>query len=54
MFIPLRDDNPLKSIRFQYVTLTLIAVNVARLHVRGDSGLDDGASSRVSRQCPAS
>lgn len=28
MFIPLHDDNPLRSIRLQYVTLALIAVNV--------------------------
>jgi membrane associated rhomboid family serine protease len=29
MFIPIRDDNTLKSIKFQYVTLLLIAINVA-------------------------
>ncbi len=28
MFIPLRDDNSLKSIPFQYVTVSLIVVNV--------------------------
>lgn len=28
MFIPLRDDNSLKSIPFQYVTVSLIALNV--------------------------
>jgi rhomboid family protein len=28
LFIPVHDDNPLKSIPFQYVTLTLIAINV--------------------------
>jgi membrane associated rhomboid family serine protease len=28
LFIPLRDDNSLKSIPFQYVTVSLIAVNV--------------------------
>ncbi len=28
MFIPVHDDNPLKSIPFQYVTVTLIAINV--------------------------
>lgn len=28
MFVPIGDDNPLKRIRFQYVTVTLIAVNV--------------------------
>lgn len=29
MFVPLHDTNPLKSIRFQYVTVALIALNVA-------------------------
>lgn len=29
MFIPVHDENPLKSIPFQYVTVGLIAVNVA-------------------------
>lgn len=29
MFIPLYDDNTLKSIKFQWVTLVLIAINVA-------------------------
>jgi len=28
VFIPVHDDNPLKSIPFQYVTLTIIAINV--------------------------
>jgi len=28
VFVPLHDANPLKSIRFQYVTVTLIALNV--------------------------
>ena len=28
LFIPVHDDNPLKSIPFQYVTVTLIAINV--------------------------
>ncbi|MEQ1718747.1 MAG: rhomboid family intramembrane serine protease [Hyphomicrobium sp.] len=28
MFVPIGDDNPLKSIRFQYVTLALIVANV--------------------------
>lgn len=28
MFVPIRDDNALKSIRFQYVTIALIAINV--------------------------
>ena len=29
MFIPLHDDNPLKNIRFQYVTVAFIAACVA-------------------------
>lgn len=29
MFIPLSDDNPLESIQFQFVTVALIAINVA-------------------------
>lgn len=29
MFVPLHDTNPLKKIRFQYVTVALIALNVA-------------------------
>ncbi len=28
MFVPLGDNNPLKAIRFQYVTVTLIAINI--------------------------
>ena len=34
LFIPVHDDNPLKSIPFQYVTLVLIAVNVALFLVK--------------------
>ena len=29
MFVPVYDDNPLRGIRFQYVTVALIALNVA-------------------------
>lgn len=29
MFVPIRDENPLKAIQFQYVTMVLIALNVA-------------------------
>ena len=29
MFVPIRDENPLRSIRLQYVTIGLIALNVA-------------------------
>ncbi|MGZ5920083.1 MAG: rhomboid family intramembrane serine protease [Hyphomicrobium sp.] len=42
MFIPLRDDNALKSIRYQYVTISLIAINVL-VYIFEVSGLDDGA-----------
>ena len=28
VFIPLSDDNPLRSIRFQWMTVSLIAINV--------------------------
>jgi len=38
MFIPLQDDNPLVSIRFQFVTVTLILINVA-VFVLFQSGL---------------
>ena len=39
VFIPLSDDNPLRSIRFQWVTVGLIAANVARLHAGRSRGL---------------
>jgi membrane associated rhomboid family serine protease len=42
VFIPLRDDNALKSIRYQYVTISLIAVNVL-VYIFEVSGLDEGA-----------
>ena len=42
MFIPLRDDSALKSIRYQYVTISLIAVNVL-VYIFEVSGLDEGA-----------
>jgi membrane associated rhomboid family serine protease len=42
VFIPLRDDNALKSIPFQYVTISLIAVNVL-VYLFEVSGLDEGA-----------
>ncbi len=42
MFIPLRDDNTLKSIPFQYVTVSLIALNVL-VFVFEVSGLDQSA-----------
>jgi len=40
--IPLRDDNTLKSISFQYVTISLIAVNVL-VYLFEVSGLEQGA-----------
>ncbi|MFA5898590.1 MAG: rhomboid family intramembrane serine protease [Hyphomicrobium sp.] len=42
MFIPLRDDNSLKSIPFQYVTVGLIVVNVL-VFMFEMSGLSDAA-----------
>jgi len=39
VFIPIRDDNALKSIDFQYVTLWLIALNIA-MYVFQASGVD--------------
>lgn len=42
MFIPLRDDNALKSIPFQYVTISLIVVNVL-VYVLEISGIPDEA-----------
>lgn len=42
MFIPLRDDNSLKSIPFQYVTVSLIVVNVLVFLLEVGS-LDQGA-----------
>ena len=38
MFIPLHDDNPLRSISFPFVTIGLIAVNVF-IYVVFQSGL---------------
>ncbi|MEQ1712406.1 MAG: rhomboid family intramembrane serine protease [Hyphomicrobium sp.] len=40
MFIPIRDDNPLRSIPFQYVTIGLIAVNVI-VYLLQATGIDD-------------
>ena len=42
MFIPLRDDNSLKSIPFQYVTVSLIVVNVL-VFILEVSGLGDAS-----------
>jgi membrane associated rhomboid family serine protease len=38
VFIPLSDDNPLRSIRFQWVTLFLILANVAAFVLENTSG----------------
>jgi membrane associated rhomboid family serine protease len=35
MFVPLKDDNPLRLIRLHYVTLTLIALNVVLFLITG-------------------
>ena len=43
MFVPIHDDNKLKSIPFQYVTLILIALNVAVFLVQQASGKPLGA-----------
>lgn len=40
MFVPIQDANPLKSIRFQYVTLAIIAINIAAF-VFETAALDD-------------
>jgi membrane associated rhomboid family serine protease len=42
VFIPLHDDNALKRIPFQYVTVSLIAINVL-VYLFEVSGLDEGA-----------
>jgi len=40
MFVPLHDENSLKSIRFQYVTIGIIAVNVL-VYLFEATGIDD-------------
>ena len=40
MFVPLHDENSLKSIRFQYVTIGIIAVNVL-VYLFEVAGIDD-------------
>lgn len=42
MFVPLHDDNQLKSIRFQYVTVGLILINVL-VYLMEATRLDSGA-----------
>ena len=46
MFVPLYDVNALKHIKLQYVTLSLIAVNIAVWLVTGLAG-SDGFSGRA-------
>ncbi len=38
MFVPIGDDNPLKTIRFQYVTVGLIVVNIIAFLLEGTGG----------------
>jgi membrane associated rhomboid family serine protease len=40
MFVPLHDDTPLKVIRFQYVTLAIILINIAIFLYTGPLGND--------------
>lgn len=42
MFVPLHDDNPLKVIKFQYVTIALLLLNVI-IYLLEVGGLDDAA-----------
>lgn len=42
MFVPLKDDNPLRSIPFQYMTVLLIAINVM-VFAMSVAGLGEGA-----------
>ena len=42
MFVPLHDDNVLKSIRFQYVTVALIVINIL-VYLLEATRLDEGA-----------
>lgn len=39
MFVPIGDDNPLKEIRFQYVTVSLIAANILVFLLQMTGGL---------------
>jgi membrane associated rhomboid family serine protease len=40
MFVPIGDDNPLKVIGFQYVTVSLIVINVLVFLIEGAGGAD--------------
>ena len=55
MFIPLYDDNSLRNVRFQYVTVTIIAINVAVWLITGTPAIMDevGRSEerRVGKEC---
>ena len=46
VFIPLSDDNPLRSIRFQWVTVGLIAAN-ALVFLWQNVGVGDSAGPSV-------
>lgn len=47
MFIPLKDDTPLRLIRFQYVTAAIIAVNVMIFLVTGPLLGDEGLMAAI-------
>ena len=40
MFLPLHDDTPLKTIRFQYVTVAIIILNIAIFLITGGASSD--------------
>jgi membrane associated rhomboid family serine protease len=47
MFIPLKDDTPLRLIRFQYVTAAIIAVNVIVFLITGPLLGDEGLMAAI-------
>lgn len=47
MFIPLYDDNSLRNVRFQYVTVTIIAINVVVWLITGTPAIMDEVGSRA-------
>ena len=49
MFVPVWDENPLRAIPFQIVTLALIAINVAVFLLEA-SGLSQQAIAEATRQ----
>jgi membrane associated rhomboid family serine protease len=48
VFIPVSDDNPLRSIRVQWVTISLIAINVAVFALQVLGSADGGAAAIAS------